>query len=455
MSESGIAEEGRRFGYSKNVVLAAIAGSLGSFSFGYNLGSLNVISPVMLKCSSVTDTGWGCFRVEEGNWSNISSFLCLGALIGCLGGGKLVDRMGRRGLILWNNSVYVCGLGLMLGAMHWSMLLMGRFLVGIGVGVSCVAVPMYLTEISSWDVRGVIGSLHQLLIVIGYLVSLLLGLGVNLNGFMWRVLLGADIIVCSLQILFAVSGLMPESPKYWMLRGETERAESALRYFRGPKYDPDELDLYSNTTNTAGVQQSFGLFTLLRTRFSQVYKSLGLVVLLHLGQQLSGVNAIFYFSTIMFQGNVYVPVLIAVLNVLMTVLSLALMDRAGRRPLLLTSLIGMCLCYSIFTFSYYQGLETVKAGAVLGFIASFALGMGPVPWLMLGEVFAPWALSAGVSLGVSVNWLSNFVVVAVFQRQLHYLQKNVMLPYLAFLLVLLVWTAKYLPETKGRPAALL
>lgn len=410
----------------------------------------------MLNCESDSSGGtWGCFKVQETHWGYISSFLCLGALFGCLLGGRLVDRLGRRGVILWNNVAYLLGLGLMLGSMHWVMLLMGRLLVGIGVGVSCVAVPMYLTEVSSWDVRGLIGSLHQLMIVLGNLLALVLGLTPLLSksfGYGWRIVLGADVLVCAMQLVLALGGVFRESPKYHVLQGRKERAEETLRWLRGSKYDAKELE---STDGTSDVQP-LSLYTLLRTRFSQIWKSLGLVLLLHIGQQVSGVNAIFYFSALMFQDNAYVPVLIAVFNVVMTVVSLVLMDRAGRRPLLLSSLVGMILCYLLFTLSMYQTQITgLKAISVLGFIASFALGMGPVPWLMLGEVFSPWSVSAGVSLGVSANWISNFIIVALFQTQLRTLGRNVMVPYLFFLILILLWALKYLPETKGRSAGLI
>jgi hypothetical protein len=294
---------------------------------------------------------------------------------------------------------------------------------------------------------------------------------------MWRVIIGADGLVCLLQIIFGLLGVLKESPKYWLLRGEKGKAEATLKWLR---HQPNEkfergnekvdIDLVNNdhqqnndlvnndqqnNDHLNNDQQPLGLYTLIRTRFPQVYKSLGLVFLLHLGQQLSGVNAIFYFSSLMFPGSVTVPILIALLNLLMTIVSLLLMDRAGRRPLFLISVAGMILSYLLFTLSLYSGREVLKAASILAFIASFALGMGPVPWLMLGEVFTPWSVSAGVSLGVSVNWISNFVVVAIFQLQLRALGKNVMLPYLTFLLIIMVWAARYLPETKGRAPDLL
>ena len=440
----------KKAGYPGNLVVAALGASLGSFSFGYNMGSLNAVSTVLTECTG-SQGAWGCVKVTEAQSGYIASFLCLGALIGCLSGGKIIDRLGRRGLILWNNVSFVMGLGLMVGSTHWTMLMIGRLLVGVGVGVSCVAVPMYLTEVSSWDVRGVIGSLHQLMIVVGYLLALLFGLTLKNTFYMWRIIIGADLLVCGVQVLMGMVGLVRESPKHSMLKDDQQAAEDTLKWLRGPAYDERE----QRELGTTQVVKPLGLITLVRTRLPEVYKSLLIVALLHLAQQLSGVNAIFYFSSQIFANSVYVPIGIAVLNVVMTVVSLALMDRAGRRPLLLLSTGGMILAYILFTVAEHGSMATLKATSVLFYIASFALGMGPVPWLMLGEIFSPWSVSAGVTLGVGVNWVSNFIVVAIFQPQLNLLGRNVMLPYLVVLVLVFLWAALCLPETKGRPAALL
>ena len=467
---------GPKAGFQPHVVFASLIGSLGSFSFGYNLGSMNAIEPRMKKCPNVvpfffgnifsSNDPSGCFKVGDDTWGYISSILCLGALAGCILAGKLVDKIGRKSLIIWNNAVYIGGLMFLAFAINPFCLLVGRALVGLGIGVSCVVVPMYLTEISSWDVRGVIGSMHQFSIVIGYLASLTMGLLVTLDKsnqipWSWRVILGFDLLPSIAQIVM-MYWYCPESPKYlFKVRGDTIQGEFVLRWLRGNSFSSLEYNHYCKKTSDGGTLQRHptGLFKLLM-RYPESHKSLFIIAMLHLAQQLSGINAIFYFSTAIFDEEKsslapYVPILIALLNVFMTVVSLALMDRAGRRILLLSSVAGMVLAYIGFTSSLYFSLFILKAISVLLFVAAFAIGMGPVPWLMLGEIFAPWCAGAGVTLGVSVNWIFNFLVVASFQPLRSILGKNVVLPYLIFLVIFGIWAFFGIPETKGKPANLL
>jgi MFS family permease len=325
---------------------------------------------------------------------------------------------------------------------------------------------LYLTEISSWDVRGVIGSMHQFAIVTGYLVSLAIGLLVSFDKtdrfpWSWRAVLGFDLLPSILQLV-VMYWYCPESPKYlFKIRGDTIQGEFALRWFRGNSFSTLEYNHYcKNSTDQGTLQrQPTGLFKLL-SRYPESHKSLFIIAMLHLAQQLCGINAIFYFSTAIFDEEKsslapYVPILIAILNVLMTIISLALMDRAGRRILLLLSVAGMILAFTGFTISMYFSIFVLKAISVLFFTASFAIGMGPVPWLLLGELFSPWCVGAGVTLGVSINWIFNFLVVASFQPLRAVLGKNVVLPYLIFLVIFGIWALFGLPETKGRPAKLL
>jgi MFS family permease len=533
-------------GVTRTLVLAAVAGSLGSFAFGYNLGSLNAVLERLEQCprrlpslwSAPLD--WRCFQVSKSRLGLASSLLCLGALLGCLLGGKPLGKFGRKPTILGASLLFLVGLLLLCFALNVPMLYAGRLIVGLGIGVTCVAAPVYLSEIGPVRLRGIIGSMHQMMIVIGYLVSMLLGL--LLMAFdvedrwyaSWRVVLGLNLLTILLQ--FVLMAWSPESPVHLAtpssngddqegvggksgaanggaLEERKRRARAALQWLRRDTYDERELqalfpaqddgkqtspkgnsinqdhrsdaDNHANHANYAGNHDShatpgnsprtsglakrlrrLGLVQVLFVR-RDLGRSLLAVVLLHLAQQLSCINGILYFSTQIFAVSAngspqsfvtYVPLTIAIVNVAMTVLSLVLMERAGRKPLLIGSCLAMAAALALYTgaavFLNAAGPYALpaKAVAIFAFIGAFAVGMGPVPWLMMSEIFDADSVSTGVTLGVSVNWLSNFAVVALFPVLVDTLKAYVFVPFLACIIAFMFYAIVCLRETKGRPA---
>jgi sugar porter (SP) family MFS transporter len=387
--------------------------------------------------------------------------MCAGALVGSLVAGPLADRVGRRVAILSTNLPYLVGLAILSLAQNYWMLLIGRSLVGVGVGGSCIAVPLYLTEISSVATRGLIGSAHQMAIVVGFLVAEIFGyLGLS-RPYYWRIMFALDMIPCIIQIL-GMLAVSPESPRYLITNDRLDEGRQALLKLRAKHFrDDTEYNEIVRSCDSARSTENWGLRQLLFTHRERSLKSMAVASILHLGQQLSGINPVLLFSASIFAvdppraGNEaetsVVPLLISLLNFLMTVAAICMIDRTGRRFLALSSSGIMFLSSIVLTAAFILGQRLISIIAVLAFVGSFAFGMGPVPWLMTNEIFPTQAVGSAVSFAVALNWISNMIVTVSFPKLLESLQNYALIPYSICILLFFAFAYTALPETKGRP----
>jgi MFS family permease len=401
--------------------LSALLAAVSSFSFGYQLGApdasssaLSACPPTDPLCVPSIDTGSAAWGVAVGQ-------MCVGAFLGCLMFGRLADMIGRKRSIMVVNVFYGLGCALTV-ASRTSLVLfgVGRAVIGVGVGGSCVAVPVYLGEVASLEWRGVVGSFHQMAIVLGYLTIQLLALTVKPLG-SWHLLYYVNAAIVLIHSLL----------------------------FGAFAVDYRKSDRIQSSTDSPDQQR---LSIPQVTRSTLARRSLVVACLLHLVQQLSGINGVFSYAGELFKEDWWAPLALAVLNVLMTVVSIWLMDRAGRRPLLLGSVFTCVLSLLAATVAGALEYTTIASIAVLSYVAGFAVGLGPVPWLMMSELFPPASVAAAVSLAVSVNWLSNFAVTGGFPVVAGVLGVYKFVPSVVVLGVFWVWAWRELPETSGRPS---
>lgn len=445
-----------RSGLSAQLLLSVLVVTMGSFSFGFNISAINAPSVVFLECSSGSDA-LSCFPVTKSMWGLIVSIFCLGAMVGSLGTGSLANRYGRRACLIAVNVPYVLGALLMALSMQSWMLLLGRFLIGLGVGASCIVVPMFLSEVCTVETRGQITSAHQLMICIGLLVAELLALFLATNT-LWRLLFGATAIPALISLLGMLS-FVPESPRYLVQQGDAAGAGASLYFFRQAGYAEEELQLMLAESAKQEESEAWGLVKLLKN-WALAGRSLSVAVLLHVAQQFSGINVVFYFSSQLFASEgksspSVVPALIGLLNLFMTIVSMWLVERAGRRPLAIGSAMAMVLASTAFTTAHLLGWTTPAILAILGYVASFAVGMGPIPWLMMNELFPTQALASAASLAVATNWTCNFMVGASFGWLSALLGNWLFVPYTVCTALFVVYAWVAIPETKGRPIGFL
>ncbi|KAK4765990.1 hypothetical protein SAY87_007632 [Trapa incisa] len=384
-------------GKSSGTVLPFVGvACLGAILFGYHLGVVNGALEYLAK-----DLGIAENTVLQG-W--IVSTLLAGATIGSFTGGALADKFGRTRTFQLDAVPLAVGTFLCATAQSVQTMIIGRLLAGIGIGISSAIVPLYISEISPTEIRGALGSVNQLFICIGILAALVAGLPLAGNPLWWRSMFGIAVIP---SVLLAI-GMMfsPESPRWLFQRGRILEAENAIKTLCGKERVSEVMrDLTASTRGT--MEPEAGWLDLFTRRY---WKVVSVGAALFLFQQLAGINAVVYYSTSVFrsagiESDVAASALVGAANVLGTAVASSLMDKQGRKSLLMISFGGMAASMLLLSLSFTWKVLAPNAGslAVIGtvlYVLSFSLGAGPVPALLLPEIFASRIRAKAVSLSL-------------------------------------------------------
>ncbi|RWR94813.1 plastidic glucose transporter 4-like protein isoform X2 [Cinnamomum micranthum f. kanehirae] len=334
-------------------------------------------------------------------------------------------------------------------------MIIGRVLAGIGIGISSAIVPLYISEISPTEIRGALGSVNQLFICIGILAALVAGLPLAGNPLWWRTMFGIAVVPSVLMALgMAIS---PESPRWLFQQGKISQAEAAIKSLFGKEKVAEVMhDLRSR--GQSSTEQDAGWFDLFSKRY---WKVVSVGAALFLFQQLAGINAVVYYSTSVFRSagiasDVAASALVGASNVFGTAIASSLMDRQGRKSLLITSFTGMAASMLLLSLSFTWKVLAPYSGtlAVLGtvlYVLSFSLGAGPVPALLLPEIFASRIRAKAVALSLGMHWVSNFVIGLYFLSVVNRFGiSKVYLGFATVCLLAVLYIAGNVVETKGR-----
>ncbi|WP_339105518.1 sugar porter family MFS transporter [Haloterrigena salinisoli] len=432
-------------------VVAALA-ALNGLLFGFDTG---VISGAMLYIRETFElaTIFGYSINPSLIEGVIVSGAMVGAIVGAAFGGRLADRLGRRRLILVGAVIFFIGSLIMAIAPNVEVLILGRIVDGIGVGFASVVGPLYISEISPPKIRGSLVSLNQLTITSGILIAYLVNYAFSEGG-QWRWMLGLGMVPAA--ILFAGMLFMPESPRWLYERGREDDARDVLSRTRTESQVAGELREIKETIQT----ESGTLRDLLQAWVRpMLVVGIGLAVF----QQVTGINTVMYYApTILestgFADNVSIlaTVGIGAVNVAMTVVAVLLMDRLGRRPLLLSGLGGMTVMLAVLGAVFYlPGLSGMlgwfATGSLMLYVAFFAIGLGPVFWLMISEIYPMEIRGTAMGVVTVLNWAANLIVSLTFLRLVDVFgQSGTFWLYGVLTLFALVFCYQLVPETKGR-----
>ncbi|EDW72542.2 uncharacterized protein Dwil_GK19309 [Drosophila willistoni] len=389
------------------------------------------------------------FTPNDDEWGWISSLLTLGGAAVCIPIGVIIGIIGRKLTMLILVIPYLLGWALIGFARNLIMIYLGRFIIGACGGSFCVTAPMYTTEVAEINKRGMMGCFFQLFLVHGILYSYIFG------GFLKPNIVN---LLCGiLPIIFFITFIwMPESPVYLMQKGKTEKAEKAMKFLRGKDTDiTAELNQMAEESKKEKVRMTEALYR------KATLKGLFLSVSLMLFQQFTGINAIVFYSSQIFESaNTGISpnlctIILGIIMALSTVIAVFLIDRVGRKIILLICGLVMCVATLIMA-GYYQWLQSKNVGwiailTILIFIVAYSAGFGPVPWLLMAELFAEDAKTVAGSIAGTTNWLFAFCVTKLFPLCVNEFGEAVcflffaIMSLLAFLFILFL-----VPETKGK-----
>jgi sugar porter (SP) family MFS transporter len=440
-SGNRLVPDGRRV--RRHVVAAAAVTALGGVLFGYDTG---VVSGALLFLKNQFG-GLSSFQEEL-----VTSLLLIGAMIGAFGAGRVADRIGRRPTILITAVIFVVGVLMAAFAPAFWTLLIARVVIGLAVGSASMTVPLYIGEMAPPRIRGGLVSLNQLAITSGILASYLVDYGLASSG-NWRLMFGLAVIPAVL--LFVGILTQAESPHWLIRQGREDEARHVLHRLRDGDVDAE----------IAEVKDVAGRRVSARDLLARgVRPALWVGVLMAIFQQITGINTVIYYAPSLLAGaglgnsaSLLANVVNGAVNVGMTIVAIRLLDRTGRRPLLLTGTAGMAVGMIITALAFLGGEQLHGAAAyvaiagLLVYTGSFAIGLGPVFWLMIAEIYPLRIRGQAMSVATIANWGANFLVTISFLTLLHAITPRGVFFLFAFLsLVALGYFAKRVPETSQR-----
>ncbi len=425
------------------VLLVASVAALGGLLFGYDTG---VISGAILFITRDFDLA-----------TRLQAFTISVVLIGCMAGaavaGGVADRIGRRSTLLVAGLIFFAGAIVSALTPNETVLLAGRFVVGIGIGFSSVVAPLYISEVAPASSRGALVSLYQFAITVGILAAYVIDFALASGG-QWRWMLGLAVV----PSLVLIGGMlvMPESPRYLFKIALGDRARAELQR------------IYDNPGESAREEQS--IVESLRTKsagleaFRQPAVRLALFIGISLAvlQQITGINTVIYYGPQIFQmagiasasASILAQSLVGTVNCVMTLVAIFFVDRIGRKPLLYIGLAGMFVALATLAISFARptlagSQGTIALVSMMVYVGCFAFSLGPIVWLLISEIFPLPVRGLGMSLSTLANWVGNFLVSQFFLTMIARLGRPVTFWIYALLcIVTILFVRSMVPETK-------
>jgi sugar porter (SP) family MFS transporter len=422
----------------------SLTSALAGFLFGFD-------TVVISGAEKTIQTLWG---LTPGLHGIAMASALYGTVVGSLLGGWPADKFGRKATLLWIGVLYFIGAvgsGL---APNVATFIVARVIGGLGIGISTVVAPMYISEIAPPKYRGRLAGMVQFNIVFGILIAfvsnaLLAGIGENA----WRWMLGVAAFPSLLYVVFCFG--LPESPR-WLLsrKGDREAGVQVLQQIE-PDASKAEISAEADAIINASTEQgSSGNFWTRRLQ-----KPILLAILIAFFNQLSGINAILYFAPRIFEltglgakAALLQSIGIGVTNLVFTFVGLWLIDRLGRRTLLYIGSFGYITSLGLVAWAFFTEHFSIVPVCIFAFIAAHAIGQGAVIWVFISEIFPNRQRAEGQTLGSFTHWIFAALLTTFFPRMVTSFPPGYVFSFFAGMMVLqLVWVKTLVPETKGVP----
>ena len=444
---------------TRYTIRVALTVALGGFLMGFDA---SVISGVV----TFIEPEFNLTKIELG-WSVAS--LTLTATLAMMVSGPLSDRLGRRPVLKLAAVLFAISAVTSAIAPNFVTLVAARMLGGFGVGGALIIAPMYIAEIAPAEMRGRVVSFNQLNIVIGISTAffsnyLILRLGqfdapwahtLHLSGWTWRWMLGVE----ALPAIFYFFALLtvPESPRWLLMNGTEAEARRVLLKVSSTDRADEDIQAIKASLDADHSAKRARLRELFNPHLRRVIVVAALVGIL---QQITGINAVFLYAPMIFEqsgigtdASFMQAVLVGLVNLFFTVLAILFVDRLGRRPLLIAGLGGIAACMFLLAYGFASAERnpTIILVGILGFVASFAISLGPVMWVLFSELFPNQVRGLAISFVGLINSAVSFLVQLVFPWELENLGNSVtFVIFGVFAMVGLAIVMRILPETKGK-----
>jgi MFS transporter, SP family, galactose:H+ symporter len=423
--------------------IAAVA-ALGGLLFGYDTG---VISGALLFLKQT-------FALSPGQQEIATSAVLVGAIIGSISAGRINDAIGRKKTLLVLAVIFTLGAIATAFSPNFAFFLVCRVIVGLGIGAAASVVPIYISEVAPARVRGLLVTFNQLAITIGIAVSYWVDLAFAHAGMGWPPMFATAAVPSVL--LFLGMLICPETPRWFASKGHWDEARGVLERIQGADPDREIADIRASLREErrqAGYRELFS---------PGVRMALIVGVGLAIFQQFVGINTVIYYAPTIFQqagfasasAAILATSVVGVVNVLATIVALFLVDRLGRKTLLLIGavIMGLALIAIGIIFAtrpaHVGGLTLT---ALIVYILAFAISFGPVFWVMSAEIFPTRVRAAGASVSSFANWVANFVVSLTFLSLIGAIGEAFTFWLFAVMAVLaFLFCLRFVPETKGR-----
>lgn len=428
------------------VFRCSVIAAMGGFLFGFDTVVISGAEQTIQQLWNLSPALHG-FAMSSALW---------GTVLGAFLGGWPTDRFGRKTTLFWIGILYfVSAIGSAYAPEVWSFSL-ARFLGGVGVGISTIAAPLYISEIAPPERRGRLTGLFQFNIVLGILIAFLSNaLLANVGPNAWRWMLGIEAFPALLFMLLCLA--IPESPR-WLLTHGNKRCDAVASFHRlQPDLALSHIEaLVNEITTTAGraIHQP-------ATRFwsAPLRKPILLAFLVAFFNQLSGINAILYFAPRIFEltglgskAALLQSIGIGATNLLFTYVGLHMIDRFGRRTLLTIGSFGYLGSLGLCSWAFFTESFAIVPYCIFAFIAAHAVGQGAVIWVLISEIFPTQHRAAGQTLGSFTHWFFAAALTFAFPGMVTHFSPGAVFLFFCFMMFLqLLWVKYMVPETKGRP----
>ena len=423
----------------KYIIAISFISALGGYLFGFDFAVISGALP-FLKDQFGLNEYWEGFT---------TGCLALGAIIGCLIAGGVAEKYGRRYGLLTAASIFaISSLG-MATANNLTIFIFARFVAGIGVGMASMLSPLYIAEVTPSHIRGRMVAINQLTIVVGILVTNLVNYSLRNNGSeAWRWMFGLGVVPSTLFIIGVL--WLPESPRWLLQVGKREKAQKILSKIGGENYAAESLISMDKTiisNSKISYRSVFG-----KAVFPAVLIGIGLAVF----QQLCGINVVFNYTSVLFESigfskddQLLETVFIGGINLIFTILAMLLVDKLGRKPLMLVGAGGLAILYVFIANLLGVGSSNVS-WFLLAAIGLYATSLAPVTWVLISEIFPNKVRAAAISVAVLCLWAAYFILTFTFPILYSKLQDKTFYIYAVVCVAgfLFVWLK--VKETKGK-----